>query len=98
MAEARVGCRTPNPDKPGVTNIVAWKFDCIRTAILDELAQADVAWGDLTERVRAWLTPDQLARMGSLGWHVISVKLELEVRGEIARLGGSGAQIIKLKS
>ena len=80
--EARTPCRTLNPDKPGVTNIPTWKFDCTRAAILDELAVGAVAWTDLTERVRARKTDDEPDRMGSLGWHVVSVKLELEVRGK----------------
>ncbi len=94
MAEAKVACRTPNPGKPGMTNIPKWKFDCIRAAILDTLAEGDTAWSDLTEAVRARLSEDELARMGKLRWFVVTVKLELEVRGEIARIPGRSPQML----
>lgn len=45
---------------------------------------------DLRDAVGAELSPDQLERLGKLGWHVVTVKLELEVRGEIARLETKG--------
>ena len=36
--------------------------------------------------VRDALDENSLKRLGSLGWHLTTVRLELEVRGEIARL------------
>jgi len=92
----RTPCRTPAEGRDGVTNIPTWKFDTIRAAILKILAEGDCRWGDLTEKVRGKLAADDLTNMGKLGWHVTSVKLELEVRGEIKRLGGKGPQIISL--
>ena len=89
-------CRTPNPEKAGTTKIPTWKFDAIRTAILAELAAVDhVRWTDLTAAVNARLSEPDRAKMGSVAWHTVSVKLEMEVRGEIARLPGSGPQVIK---
>ena len=93
----KVPCRTPNPDKPGVTNLPAWKFDTIRSAVLDVLAdKGDVKWADLTGLVGEKLSPEERENMGSIGWHTVSVKLEMEVRGEIRRVPGKGPQIIKL--
>ena len=92
----RVACRTPAEGRDGVTNIPKWKFDAIRGAILDILGNGEIAWADLTEAVRARLSDEQLSEMGKLGWHVVSVKLEMEVRGEIARKSGKGRQIIQL--
>ena len=96
-SEPRVTCRTPNKDKPGTTRVPQWKFDLLRGAIRDVLARGPCAFRDLGEQVGGRLTPADLDRLGSLGWHVTSVKLELEVRGEIARVPGSGAQILELK-
>ena len=90
----RVGCRTPAEGRDGVTNIPAWKFDAIRGAILAILSEGDMRWSELTEAVRARLSADQLDRMGKLGWHVVTVKLELEVRGEVVRRAVKGPQVI----
>ena len=92
----RVACRTPAEGRDGVTNIPAWKFEAVRRAILDELAEGDIVNKDLRDRVGARLSAEDLANLGKLGWHVVTVKLEMEVRGEIARLPGSGP--IKLTS
>lgn len=92
----KIACRTPAIGRDGTTNIPAWKFDCIRQAILEELSQADYLWSELTERVRARLTSEELAAMGKLGWHVVTVKLELEVRGEIRRTSDKSPQILTL--
>ena len=92
----RVPCRTPNPDKPGATNLPKWKFDLLRGAILEELAGGDVPFADLAKRVGARLDANELADLGSLGWHVTSVKLELEVRGEVCRVDGVTPQVLRL--
>ena len=92
----RVACRTPSPDRPGETRIPKWKFDLVRKAILDELGQGSAAFGDLAELVGRRLGPQDLERLGSLGWHVTTVKLELEVRGEIRRLDGHRRQVLAL--
>ena len=96
MAEAKVACRTPAEGRDGVTNVPAWKFDLLRTAILDSLAQRDIAFADLKDAVRERVTADDLARLGSLGWHVTTVKLEMEVRGEIERVAGVTPQVVRL--
>lgn len=63
---------------------------------MEELSHADCAWSDLTERVRTRLTSKELTDMGKLGWHVVTVKLELEVRGEIRRTSDKSPQILTL--
>ena len=92
----RVACRTPAEGRDGVTNIPKWKFDAIRSAILGALGDGEIAWAELTDAVRGRLSEAQLADMGKLGWHVVSVKLEMEVRGEITRKPGKGRQVIRL--
>lgn len=94
MADAgdRVACRTPEGKSLG-TRIPRWKFDMLREAILAILSEAGAGGmlnKDLRDAVVARLSPESLAEMGKLGWHVVTVKLELEVRGEIRRLAGRG--------
>ena len=90
----RTPCRTPAEGRDGVTNIPTWKFEAIQRGIMNVLERGDCPWGQLTELVKAELTEKELADMGKLGWHVISVKLELEVRGDIYRLKQKGPQVI----
>lgn len=92
----KVSCRTPADGKSGVTNIPKWKFDTCRRAILATLADGNVAFKDLSDLVADRLTDEERAKVGSVGWHVTSVKLEMEVRGEIARLNATGPQILCL--
>lgn len=91
----RTVCRTPTPGKTGVTRIPTWKFQAIRDVILqilDEAGDAGFAFADLPGAVRARLAPGILEKLGSVGWHTTSVKLELEVAGEIARVPGATPQ------
>ena len=92
----KVACRTPAKDRDGVTNIPAWKFDVLRAAIHDVLASGPIRFSSLKESVGARLSDGDMAKLGALGWHVTTVKLELEVRGEIERLDVKGPQQIRL--
>ena len=94
--EERVACRTPNVAGGEGKRIPKWKFDLIRSAILAELGVHDVPFSELPERVGARLSAVDLKRLGSVGWHTTTVKLELEVRGEIRRLPGPGKQMLGL--
>lgn len=91
-----VSCRTPNVAGGEGVRIPRWKFDLIRSVILAELGEHDVPFSELPERVGARLSADDLKRLGSLGWHAATVKLELEVRDEIRRLPGPGRQMLGL--
>ncbi len=91
----KVACRTPAKGRDGVTNIPAWKFDAVRGAILEALADGPVFYKDLNDAVAEQLDSETLEGLGKLGWHVVTVKLEMEVRGEIARLDVKGPQQIK---
>ena len=96
MKEPRVACRTPADGRDGVTNIPEWKFEAVRGAILASLQDGPIAFKDLREAVRARLSGDVLSTLGSLGWHVTTVKLELEVRGEVERVADAKPQQIQL--
>ncbi|MEM7724698.1 MAG: hypothetical protein AAF376_20415 [Pseudomonadota bacterium] len=90
VEEEKVACRTPEGSSAG-TRIPAWKYHAVRAAILDAIRAAGpegMRNKDLNAAVEARLTVDELARLGKLGWHVVTVKLEMEVRGEIARIKG----------
>ena len=93
MTDEKIICRTPNAK--GTTRIPRWKFETIHAAILaalDDAGPSGLAFSDLSEDVESRLSRDELERLGSVGWHVTSVKLELEVRGEIIRVAGETPQ------
>ncbi len=61
----------------------------MRAAVLTAIAASGpdgVAFADLPGQVQGQLDDDQLVRLGSVGWHTTSVKLNMEVEGEIKRL------------
>jgi len=85
----KIACHTPAKSRGGVTNIPKWKYDCIRRAILDELEESEdgtVIFGTLSAAVTDRLTSNQLAKLGSVKWHVTTVKLNMEVEGELERV------------
>lgn len=92
----KVACRTPAEGRDGVTNIPAWKFELLQSAIKGVLADGPVKFSGLKDAVGARLSDADKDRLGSLGWHVTTVKLEMEVRGEIARVDAKGPQQIRL--
>ncbi len=95
----KVACRTPTKGRDGVTNIPRWKYDILRLAILesvDAAGPAGLRFADLAHEVGARLEDELRGRLGSIGWHTTTVKLEMEVRGELRRLPGSGAQRLVL--
>lgn len=86
----RTVCRTPNAD--GTTSIPSWKYEAVRAAILDAVGDDGLAFKDLKAAVGERLDTDELDRLGSLGWHVTTVKLDMEVAGDIARVDGVSPQ------
>ena len=91
----RITCRTPAKGREGTTAIPRWKYDCVRRAILETLEESETGWvhfKDLNAAVKDHLTTNQLAKLGSVGWHVTTVKLNMEVEGEILRVEGAKPQ------
>ena len=89
----RVACRTPAEGRDGTSNIPVWKYDAVSAAIRSVLADAGpegMANKDLRDAVEVRMDAQTLAKLGKLGWHVVTVKLEMEVRGEVVRLPGKG--------
>ena len=90
-------CRTPTGGTP--TNIPAWKYTAVRAAILELVAAAGVAgfpFKDLPAAVAEHLEPDLRQRLGSVTWHTTTVKLEMEVAGELIKVTGSRPQRLRL--
>ena len=79
-----------------MTNIPEWRFNLMRDAIRNVLEEGEIAFADLPEAVRARLPAADLERIGSIGWNVTTVKLELEVRGEIVRVPEASPQRLRL--
>ena len=96
--DEKVACRTPAEGRDGITRIPAWKYDAVRRAILhaiDAAGDDGLRFSDLPGAVRARLSQQELSRLGSLGWHCTTVKLEMEVAGDILRVSDAGGQRLK---
>lgn len=96
LQDEKVICRTPTPGaKP--TRIDAWKFNTIRQAILSKVAENGdgTRLTDLPGLVAECLSLEDRERVGSVGWYTTTVKLELEVRGELERLEGIKPQRLR---
>ena len=98
MCDDKVVCKTPADGKTGTTSIPKWKYDCLRTAIINSLGDNGLAFKDLPGAVKAQLSEAQLSKLGSVGWHVTTVKLNMEVDGEIERVSGQTPQYLRRKS
>ncbi len=91
VREDMIACRTPAKGRTAVSPVPRWKFDAVRRAILDAVKSAGpegLPFARLPNAVRDRLGQAAAEELGSLGWHVTTVKLELEVQGEIARKAG----------
>lgn len=96
--EAKTECRTPNGGAS--TNIPSWKYDVSREIILELLAEhGKLPFSKLAAlaklKLEACLEADQLKAYGSVGWVTTTVKLEMEVAGDIRRLPDTSPQIIE---
>ena len=94
-SEPKTECRTPAADKPGTTRIPTWKFDLLRGHILDVIDASGaegMPFRELSTSVAGRLSDEELSRLGSIGWHTTTVKLEMEVAGDIKRREGVSPQ------
>lgn len=95
----KVICQTPTPGKKP-TRIDQWKYNAVRTAIRKVLTekQDGVAFKDLSRLVSKELSQEELSNLGSAGWYTTTVKLDMEVKGEIERVIGSKPQRLVFSS
>jgi hypothetical protein len=93
MGEDKVVCATPTPGKQ-TTRIDRWKYQAVRRAILDTLdgSANGILFKDLSAEVAARLSSKEKASLGSVGWYTTTVKLDMEVKGEISRVPGESPQ------
>ena len=93
----KIACRTPAEGRDGVTRIPKWKFDLIRghiLALVEGAGEAGFPFSDLTSSVGARLREGERNTLGSVGWHTTTVKLEMEVAGDLQRLPGSPQKLV----
>ena len=85
---------TLHPDGKQGVNIDKAKYDVIRQAMLDGLAEeGEIPFSQLSAAVEARLSQPF---DGSIGWYTITVKLDLEARGEVERVPGQSPQVVRL--
>ncbi len=87
MAEEKVLCRTPTPGKKP-TSIDGVRFELYRRAILKVLRAngAPMYFRELFAELEDYFAEHAIDTHGSVAWNATTVKLELEVRGEIERV------------
>ena len=95
--EERVVCETPTPGKKP-TRIHKWKYDLLRRIILEIVAEGTdgVEFRNLPGLIEGRLSPEQRENLGSVSWYTISVKLDMEVKGEIERVPRAKPQKLRL--
>ena len=96
IEESKIVCETPTPGKKP-TRIDRWKYDLVRAAILDAVPADE--WGvefkELPALVGARIPAERQEKLGSVSWYTTTVKLDLEVKGELERVPGSKPQRIR---
>lgn len=93
-------CRTPASGKKGVTRIPTWKYEAVREAILTAFAcqkGRPIRFKELRVAAKTYMPKTALESLGSWGWHFTTVKLNMEVEGEIERVKDSSPQQLVLK-
>lgn len=93
---AKIVCETPTPGKEG-TRIPQWKYDAVRAAIRKVVPRGKegIESQALPDLVEEALSADARRDLGSITWHTVTVKLHMEVIGEIERIAGSTPQRIR---
>ena len=88
------------PDLPGRqgTRILKWKYALVRKAILQALRESggSLEYRELPAAVAERLSAAERKRLGSVSWYTTTVKLDMEVRGEIRRTPGARPQRLEL--
>ena len=93
MEEEKILTLHPEEGKRGV-NISRAKYEMIRQAILKAIrSQGSISFQGLVSLIDYNL---RNRFEGSIPWYVTTVKLDLEARGEIERVPGSGEQYLRL--
>ncbi len=84
---------TLHPEGKTGVNIDKARYDAVSAAIIEAIrARGEMSFGELAGAVGQHLTDFD----GSIGWYTTTVKLDLEARGVIERIPGSGPQRLRL--
>ena len=96
MKTERVPCLHPDPGKKG-TRIERWKYELLHAALLEAipLSEEGIPFKELTARLEEVHSEEKLQRLGSLMWYLVTVKLDMEARGEIERVPAKRPQHIR---
>ena len=86
--------QTLHPEGKAGVNISKVKYDQIRTAIVESLkTHEELTFNELRDQVSKRIAGDF---EGSVSWYYTTVKLDLEARGTIERVGSRSPQKIRL--
>lgn len=73
-----------NPEGKVAPRIDQVKYDQVKQAIVESLTKDALSYTELTDAVRLLLSNFD----GKIGWYTVSIKLDLEARGEVIRHAG----------
>jgi hypothetical protein len=92
----KVQTRHPEPGKSG-PRLDREKYEHYRKAILAAIPATSegIPFRDLPGLVRENLPLELRDRVGSIPWHTVTIKLDLEAKGEIERVPGANPQRIR---
>jgi len=81
----------------GNTRLPRERYEAFRALILAAVPDDEegIAFTTLIDTVRANIPEDKRGALGSVGWHVTSVKLDLEAKGLIERIPGRKPQHLR---
>ena len=95
----RIQLRHPERGK-SAPRIERWKYEALKRAILKVVPRKEpgLPFARLAPAVTRHLSRAERAKLGSVAWYSISVKLDLEARGVLRRVPGVAPQrLIRLK-
>ena len=85
---------TKHPEGKLGVNIEKKKYLLVREEILLALKEGPLTLEELSKKLQLRLKPDF---EGSITWYTVTVKLDLEARGEIVRVKGAKPHQVKLR-
>lgn len=97
IRKENVVCQTPTPGKIP-TRIDRWKYELVHAAIVAVTPRTDegIEFRELSSLVETQLDAADMVELGSVSWYTTTVKLDMEVKGELERIPGSKPQRLRL--
>jgi len=96
-SDDKVVCQTPTQGKQP-TRIDRWKYDLVHSTILAVIPTnyQGVEFRELPGLVEEHINPADLEKLGSVSWYTTTVKLDMEVKGDLERIPGSKPQRLRI--